>query len=127
MLNPIPEEQSNGSASVMRSLRKRIQDAVDRLVHLGSNTKNSSDDDLSGERFKLPEESVVETLIDHNGVLRQSTIIDELQWSASKGSRMLSEMEEREQIKRYRLGREKVVFLPGNEPEFLRPAHEETG
>lgn len=59
-----------------------------------------------------PEEYVRDVLSRNDGRLRQRRFVDDYGWAASTISRLLSELEERGRIVRYRLGREKVVCLP---------------
>lgn len=67
-----------------------------------------------------PDQARVITFLDEqNGAAWQSEIKAELEWSASKTSRVLSTLEDEDHIARYRVGREKVVCLPGAEPEWL--------
>lgn len=58
------------------------------------------------------EEQLMRLIVQHDGSLWQSQIPEEMEWSASKTSRILCRMEERGKIRRRRIGREKVVFLP---------------
>ena len=60
----------------------------------------------------VTDEDRVRTVLDeHNGRLKQSVIADELDWSASKTSRVLSGMEESGDVEKLRIGRENVIDL----------------
>ncbi|WP_276254415.1 DUF7343 domain-containing protein [Halomontanus rarus] len=67
-----------------------------------------------------PEEYVRDVLSRNDGRLRQRRFVDDYGWAASTISRLLSELEERGRIVRYRLGREKVVCLPEAVPATHR-------
>ncbi len=59
----------------------------------------------------------VRTLINENGGrMKQSQIVDSVDWSKAKVSRLLAELEDDGQITKLRLGRENLVCLPGHEP-----------
>ena len=60
---------------------------------------------------RTDEEYVVQLLIANHGRMRQARIVEETEWSKAKVSRLLSRMEEREQVVRERAGREKIVQL----------------
>ncbi|GGL56226.1 helix-turn-helix transcriptional regulator [Halocalculus aciditolerans] len=63
---------------------------------------------------------VINLLEDHGGRMRQASIVDETDWSKSKVSMLLSDMEDDDRITRLRIGRENVVSLPGHEPDAAR-------
>lgn len=60
----------------------------------------------------------VETLLESNGGrMRQSAIVEETDWSKSKVSMLLSDMEDDDEITKLRVGRENIISLPGHEPD----------
>ena len=61
--------------------------------------------------IRTDEEYVVQLLIANHGRMKQARIVEETDWSKAKVSRLLSRMEERDQVVRERAGREKVVQL----------------
>ncbi len=63
------------------------------------------------------EERVINLLEDRGGRMKQVDIVEATDWSKSKVSMLLSDMEEDEQISRLRVGRENIVSLAGNEPD----------
>nr|WP_228371034.1 MULTISPECIES: MarR family transcriptional regulator [unclassified Natrinema] len=67
-----------------------------------------------------PEEYVRAVLIEHGGRIKQRRFAERYGWAHATLSRLLSELEERDVIDRYRLGREKVVCLPDAIPEAAR-------
>jgi len=71
---------------------------------------------VSDAELQSDEERVRELLETHGGRMRQVQIVEETDWSKSKVSMLLSEMEDEGEISRLRIGRENVVSLPGHEP-----------
>lgn len=57
------------------------------------------------------EDRVVHTLQASDGRMKQSTIVDELEWSKSKTSRVLSRMADEGTVEKLRIGRENVIDL----------------
>jgi uncharacterized membrane protein len=70
------------------------------------------------------EERVVDLLKSSGGRMRQSRIVERTDWSKSKVSMLLSEMEEEGAVHKLRVGRENVISLPGFEPVVTRSAGE---
>jgi len=58
------------------------------------------------------ESQVIDVLEQHDGQLKQADIVEALDWSKSKTSRVLSEMADDGAIQKIRLGRENVIRLP---------------
>ena len=67
---------------------------------------------------------ILSALEQEDGVLWQTEIRQTLDWTASKTSRRLSELEESNRIRRYQIGRRKIVCLPGQEPPTLTNSHD---
>jgi hypothetical protein len=63
------------------------------------------------------EERVVNLLEDNGGRMKQVDIVEETDWSKSKVSMLLSDMEDEEHISKLRVGRENIVSLTGHEPD----------
>lgn len=116
---------------------KGIKATLRRLVAAIANPNGSSPPDASDEPtgnteiqsgadgFVPPEERVHQLLAAHEGITWQSHVVADTGWSAPKTSRVLSEMENAGEIARYRIGREKVVCLPGSEPACVRQGTEQ--
>ena len=68
------------------------------------------------EEFVTDRERVQRLITENGGRMKQSQIVDSVDWSKAKVSRLLAELEEDGQITKLRLGRENLVCLPGNEP-----------
>lgn len=63
------------------------------------------------------EEQVLQLLESNGGRMRQSHIVEATEWSKSKVSMLLSEMEREGLISKLRIGRENIISKPGFEPE----------
>jgi len=63
------------------------------------------------------EERVIDLLEDNGGRMKQVDIVEATDWSKSKVSMLLSDMEEAERISKLRVGRENIVSLTGHEPD----------
>ncbi|ELY49566.1 helix-turn-helix transcriptional regulator [Natronorubrum sulfidifaciens] len=68
------------------------------------------------EEFLTDQERVQQLVREHGGRMKQSKIVDSVDWSKAKVSRLLAELEEDGRITKLRLGRENLVCLPGHEP-----------
>jgi hypothetical protein len=72
---------------------------------------------VSEDELRSDEERVVDLLEDHGGRMKQVDIVDGTEWSKSKVSMLLSEMEDDGVISKLRVGRENIVSLAGHEPD----------
>ncbi|PCR89169.1 helix-turn-helix transcriptional regulator [Natrinema ejinorense] len=68
------------------------------------------------EEFVTDRERIRQLLSENGGRMKQSNIVDSVDWSKAKVSRLLADLEEDDQITKLRLGRENLVCLPGYEP-----------
>lgn len=57
-----------------------------------------------------------------DGRLKQARIVEQTAWSKAKVSRVLSGMEEDDEISKIRIGRENLICLKGQEPDLARPS-----
>ncbi|WP_231189785.1 helix-turn-helix domain-containing protein [Haladaptatus sp. DYF46] len=68
------------------------------------------------ETMTTDADRVLELLRENGGRLPQGEIIERTGWSKSKVSRLLSKMEDREQVSKINIGRKNIVILYGQEP-----------
>ena len=69
----------------------------------------------------IPDETRVLNLLQESGGMTwQEEIRASFDWSPSKTSRRLSELEDSERVNRYQIGRRKVVCLPDQKPPTLK-------
>jgi len=60
---------------------------------------------------------VIELLEENGGRMKQVDIVDQTEWSKSKVSMLLSDMEDDDEISKLRVGRENIISLAGEEPD----------
>jgi hypothetical protein len=72
---------------------------------------------VSEEELLSDEDRVLRLLEENGGRMKQVAIVDATEWSKSKVSMLLSEMEENDEISKLRVGRENIISLAGEEPE----------
>lgn len=96
-------------------------------------TRSPPDPPVSTSRPSFPtpeapvltdEERVVGLLESNGGRMRQTRIVERTDWSKSKVSMLLSDMEDDGAVHKLRVGRENIVSLPGYEPTVSRPPNE---
>jgi uncharacterized membrane protein len=80
-------------------------------------TQSKSEHQQQVEPELTDRELVLGILDDNDGQMKQARIVDETDWSKSKVSMVLSEMEEGGDISKLRVGRENIISLEGSEPE----------
>lgn len=89
---------------------------VARNQLVGTTSLGSESEPRRDEEFMTDREWVCELVRENGGRMKQSKIVDSVDWSKAKVSRLLAELEEDEQVTKLRLGRENLVCLPGHEP-----------
>nr|WP_255479282.1 helix-turn-helix domain-containing protein [Natronomonas sp. LN261] len=72
---------------------------------------------VSDEELRSDDERVISLLEERGGRMKQVDIVANTDWSKSKVSMLLSEMEDEGVISRLRVGRENIVSLAGHEPD----------
>ncbi|WP_425494306.1 helix-turn-helix transcriptional regulator [Natronoglomus mannanivorans] len=77
-----------------------------------------------GPEFLSREERVLHILETQGGRIWQADVVSHTDWSKSTASRVLSEMEASEEIRRVRVGRQKVVCLPEPTRQSATDSHE---
>lgn len=80
----------------------------------------------AGEELLTDGERIRHLLLQSGGQMRQTALVSALPWSSSTVSRKLTELEERGEVSRIQVGRGKVVFYPGNEPDAAKSPFDET-
>lgn len=112
-----------------------IRKFLDELTSPDADPTDDGNSDNGDPAPFVPPKTEVMRLLDHNeGTMWQSDLVTEFGWSAAKTSRHLSAMEEDGQIDRTKVGRRKVVFVPGKGPtetwdeqeRVVEPHHDDT-
>ncbi|WP_263020365.1 helix-turn-helix transcriptional regulator [Natronobiforma cellulositropha] len=88
-------------------LRNRIEDRSTTQV-----TGRSSQD----EPFVTDRERITSLITENGGRMKQADIVDSVDWSKAKVSRLLADLETEGEITKLRLGRENLICLRGHEP-----------
>jgi hypothetical protein len=101
-------------------------------THSDETTASTPTPPGAGQELEVPdsavlsdEERVLELLEANGGRMRQVNIVDETEWSKSKVSMLLSDMEEEGTISKLRVGRENIISLSGHEPDAARSPFED--
>jgi hypothetical protein len=68
----------------------------------------------AADTAEIPEETLYRLVVDHDGRMRQSSIVETTSWSPSRVSRRLANLENAGWVRRVRQGRENVVIVPGS-------------
>jgi hypothetical protein len=61
------------------------------------------------------EERVLRLLETHGGRIKQQQVVEELDWTEAKTSQVVSDLREADKIETFRIGRENVLTLPGED------------
>ena len=88
----------------------------------GSSTSNLNESSQS-DGFVTDRERVRRLVQENGGRMKQSAIVDSVDWSKAKVSRLLAALEEEGEITKLRIGRENLICLRGHEP----PASKSSG
>lgn len=78
---------------------------------------NAGSADVEAEQLLSDEDRVLKLLEENGGRMRQVAIVEETEWSKSKVSMLLSDMDDEGDISKLRVGRENIISLSGEEPE----------
>lgn len=82
-------------------------------------TPDQSEPAVPDEDLLSDEDRVLKLLEDNGGRMKQVNIVNETDWSKSKVSMLLSDMEEEGDISKLRMGRENIISLSGEEPDAV--------
>lgn len=100
-----------------RSQSERGDTAASAETPTQTNEQAGVGQHLESEQLLSDEDRVLKLLEESGGRMRQVSIVEETEWSKSKVSMLLSEMEDEGEISKLRVGRENIVSLAGEEPE----------
>lgn len=80
---------------------------------------------IDEEELLSDSDRVIKLLEDNGGRMKQVDIVDSTEWSKSKVSMLLSDMEDEGDISKLRVGRENIISLAGEEPDAAGSPFEE--
>jgi uncharacterized membrane protein len=86
-------------------------------VDAADSASTETDTTVTGDELLSDEDRVLKLLDEHGGRMKQVNIVDETDWSKSKVSMLLSEMDEDGTISKLRVGRENIISKAGEEPD----------
>ena len=107
----LPRTRSGDGAATTEEPTTVDESSVEPVGSSGAAAGDAQQELLSDE------DRVVNLLEENGGRMKQVRIVDETEWSKSKVSMLLSDMEEEGQISKLRVGRENIISLAGEEPE----------
>ena len=81
----------------------------------------------AGEEVLTDREQVRQLVERNGGRMKQTDIVDSVEWSKAKVSRLLADLESDGEITKLRLGRENLICLPGSEPPASRSVDSQRG
>ncbi|MFC6720328.1 DUF7343 domain-containing protein [Halobacteriaceae archaeon SHR40] len=79
------------------------------------------------EELLSDEDRVLKLLEENGGRMRQVSIVEQTEWSKSKVSMLLSDMEDEGVISKLRVGRENIISLSGEEPDAAGSPFDDEG
>ena len=71
---------------------------------------------MAHDEFMTDQEKIRHLVRSNGGRMKQSAIVDSVDWSKAKVSRLLADLEDDGEITKLRLGRENLICLRGQEP-----------
>lgn len=117
-----PPGEADSFAPVWASLAGALLLGLGGAVYLHRRRSGGADDPTSeagASKHDPPRtdgDRVVALVEANGGQMRQAAVVDELDWSKSKVSRVLSDLHEEGRVEKVKLGRENLVRLPEAEP-----------
>lgn len=105
----------------MRSALSRVIAAIS-LSPRGSDVPRSRSNGRAVSDDLIPDAELARReLAEDGGYMWQGSLAAATGWSSTKTSRVLCKMEQDGRIHRWRIGRRKIVCLPGSAPSHLQP------
>ncbi|WP_246049072.1 helix-turn-helix transcriptional regulator [Natronomonas salsuginis] len=111
------ETTADDSSNAVESAPAPTDRAALEPAASGTDGEDAISPALPEEQLRSDEERVVALLESHGGRMKQVDIVGNMEWSKSKVSMLLSEMEDDGVISKLRVGRENIVSLAGHEPD----------
>ncbi|WP_018258418.1 helix-turn-helix transcriptional regulator [Halomicrobium katesii] len=105
----------NGSVSLPGDTASTASDTDTAPETAGSATDSQTP--IPDAELLSDSDRVVKLLESNGGRMKQVNIVEETDWSKSKVSMLLSDMEEDGEISKLRVGRENIISLAGHEPD----------
>ncbi len=116
LVSPTPAQLSGGHLAAVVSILVLAAFGGALVLKNRVRTRRSSSQPETDDDFVTDREHVRRLIEDNGGRMKQSQIVNSVDWSKAKVSRLLAELEEDGHVTKLRLGRENLVCLPGHEP-----------
>ncbi|WP_324758464.1 DUF7343 domain-containing protein [Haloarcula sp. GH36] len=91
----------------------------------GTDQPDPQEPAVPDEELLSDNDRVLRLLRENGGRMKQVDIVDETDWSKSKVSMLLSDMEADDEISKLRVGRENIISIAGEEPDAAGSPFEE--
>ncbi|WP_440991994.1 DUF7343 domain-containing protein [Haloarchaeobius baliensis] len=113
---PVPDAEATGETTEQSPAQPSAADDQPTTEDGDSPEERTTPDD----RIWTDRDEVLSLIQENDGRVKQREIVEQVDWSESKVSRTLSQMEEDKQISRIEIGREKIVTLYDEEPDVFQ-------
>ncbi|WP_248516355.1 helix-turn-helix transcriptional regulator [Salinarchaeum laminariae] len=117
----IPSTTSSEGGAAAAAASVSTTDAQD-----GAETDTTETEPVPPQEPLSDDRRVLQLLEDGGGRMKQTAIVEETEWSKSKVSMLLSEMEADGEIRKIQIGRENIIALEGHEPEAATSPFDDT-
>jgi hypothetical protein len=117
--NEVRSDESDGSPDPTGDKLSGPVSDENSILETGQLDESDTPVAISDEEVLSDEERIVSLLESEGGRMKQVDIVDRTDWSKSKVSMQLSEMEEEGTISKLRVGRENIISLAGHEPDAV--------
>jgi len=107
----------SGAGAAASEATATAAEAADAPAAPESGGEADTEPAVSDEELLTDSDRVIKLLEDNGGRMKQVDIVDNTDWSKSKVSMLLSDMEEEGDISKLRVGRENIISLAGQEPD----------
>lgn len=115
--SPAREVSGNRASSTESSIQETAVEPTEESESETDVSATNTSQTITDEEFLSDEERVTTLLESQGGRMKQVEIVERTDWSKSKVSMLLSDMESEGLISKLRVGRENIVSLAGHEPE----------
>ena len=106
----------SGTVSLPDRGSKNTSETIDQSVN-GSPSTSTNQTPIPDEELLSDNDRVIKLLEENGGRMKQVNIVEVTDWSKSKVSMLLSDMEDEGEISKLRVGRENIISLAGQEPD----------
>lgn len=106
----------SGTVSLPDRGSERTSETIDQSANSSPST-SMDQTPIPDEELLSDNDRVIKLLEENGGRMKQVNIVEVTDWSKSKVSMLLSDMEDEGEISKLRVGRENIISLAGQEPD----------